>query len=180
MAICPVCNHENAFGALVCTKCYALLVNTSADTSTTTLDRDTLTALDQALPSPHRTARLPGSLAPGEVAFYISGVKDPLIFKIGRQAVLGRQAADSSSQPRIDLSPYEAFQKGVSRMHAIIRRDEKLGMVVEDLASSNGTWLNGTRLQPYIPRVLHSGDVLKLSQIEITVAFGENARLGGG
>jgi pSer/pThr/pTyr-binding forkhead associated (FHA) protein len=44
---------------------------------------------------------------------------------------------------------------------------------VEDLGSSNGSWLNSTRLQPYVPAPLKSGDRLRLSQIEIEVYFGK-------
>jgi pSer/pThr/pTyr-binding forkhead associated (FHA) protein len=94
----------------------------------------------------------------------------PLVIEIASQAVLGRYAAGSASQPRIDLAPYNAFGKGVSRMHAIIRRTER-GLVVEDLASSNGSWLNGVRLNPFSPRPLQSGDRLALSQLEIVVHF---------
>jgi pSer/pThr/pTyr-binding forkhead associated (FHA) protein len=37
----------------------------------------------------------------------------------------------------------------VSRRHAILRRDElTLDLVVEDLGSTNGTWVDGERLQP--------------------------------
>jgi pSer/pThr/pTyr-binding forkhead associated (FHA) protein len=55
-------------------------------------------------------------------------------------------------------------------MHAIIRRTEQ-GLVIEDLASSNGSWLNGVRLAPFSPRPLQSGDHLALSQLEIVVHF---------
>jgi pSer/pThr/pTyr-binding forkhead associated (FHA) protein len=63
-------------------------------------------------------------------------------------------------------------------MHVVIRRDEKLSLTVEDLASSNGSWLNGVRLQPYVPNILRSGDILRLGQIEIVFTAGESARLG--
>jgi hypothetical protein len=163
---------------LICTQCYALLAGTTTDATTTTLDRETLERMEAEAAATHRTGRLPSSLAPGEIGLYIRGNQNPLIVQLGQQAVLGRQASEASSQPRIDLTPYGAFDKGVSRMHAVIRRDEKLGLTVEDLASSNGTWLNGLRLQPYVPNALHTGDILKLSQIEIVFTAGESARLG--
>lgn len=143
-----------------------------------TLDRETLDRLETEISTTNGSTRLPHTLAEGEIGLYIVGSNRPLIFQLGQQVVLGRQPSEASSQPRIDLSPYDAFNKGVSRMHIVIRRDEKLGLTVEDLASSNGTWLNGVRLQPYVPTILRSGDILKLSQIEIVLTVGESARLG--
>ena len=51
-------------------------------------------------------------------------------------------------------------------MHAVIRRVES-GLTIQDLASSNGTWLNGTKLAPYIPVPIKSGDQLLLGKIAI-------------
>ena len=104
------------------------------------------------------------------VALYVGQSDRPLVVQVTSQAVLGRYAAGSATQPRIDLTPYNAFGKGVSRMHAIIRRTDN-GLLVEDLASSNGSWLNGVRLTPFAPRPLQSGDLLTLSQLEIVVRF---------
>src|SRR5205809_883272 len=70
----------------------------------------------------------------------------------------------------VDLEPYCGRERGVSRIHAVIRRAED-GFMVEDLMSSNGTWLNGTALRPFTPRRLKSGDRLRLGLLEITVYF---------
>jgi pSer/pThr/pTyr-binding forkhead associated (FHA) protein len=109
-------------------------------------------------------------MAVDAVALYVGQNDQPVVVQITSQAVLGRYAAGSSSQPRIDLAPYNAFGKGVSRMHAVIRRTDR-GLVIEDLASSNGSWLNGVRLPPFAPHLLQSGDRLALSQLEIVVRF---------
>lgn len=53
--------------------------------------------------------------------------------------------------------------KFVSRSHLVIRRDEG-GITAEDLDSSNGTYLNGKRIQK---ASLHSGDVLDILHIRI-------------
>ena len=90
--------------------------------------------------------------------------------QVAQQAILGRYTPSSATQPRIDLTPYGAYDKGISRMHAIIRRTDA-GLIIEDLASSNGSWLNSQRLRPYIPGPLRSGDHLRLGQIEIEIHF---------
>jgi pSer/pThr/pTyr-binding forkhead associated (FHA) protein len=113
-----------------------------------------------------------GLLGPDSVALYVGNTPDPLIVQIGTQVILGRLSPDATQPPRLDLMPYGAYEKGVSRTHAAIRRTDTGGFSVEDLGSNNGSALNGTRLVPYIASPLKSGDRLKLSQLEIEVYLG--------
>src|SRR5260221_4940918 len=115
-------------------------------------------------------ARQTGVLGPNMVALYVSDSQEPLLVEITNQAILGRYIPNSTTQPRIDLTPYDALNKGISRMHAVIRRSES-ELIVQDLSSSNGTWLNGYRLEPYTPVPLKSGDRLLLGHISIEVRF---------
>jgi len=55
----------------------------------------------------------------------------------------------------------------VSRHHARLRRSER-GWVLEDLGSTNGTYVNGSRLAA--PHLLRHGDVIDLSE-EINFSF---------
>lgn len=55
----------------------------------------------------------------------------------------------------------------VSRMHARITREGK-EYYLEDLNSTNGTFKNGLRLQPYEKRKLESGDELKCGRVTLT------------
>lgn len=52
----------------------------------------------------------------------------------------------------------------VSRIHARISRGEE-GTFLEDLNSTNGTFKNGIRLQPYEKRILEEGDEIKIGKI---------------
>ncbi|MCH5338372.1 MAG: FHA domain-containing protein [Acetatifactor sp.] len=54
----------------------------------------------------------------------------------------------------------------VSRMHARITREGK-EYYLEDLNSTNGTFKNGLRLQPYEKRKLESGDELKCGRVTL-------------
>ena len=54
----------------------------------------------------------------------------------------------------------------VSRMHARFSLDRDGKMTVRDLNSSNGTWLNGERLQPNESRTLQPGDHVRLGRME--------------
>lgn len=52
----------------------------------------------------------------------------------------------------------------VSRMHARISKEAE-GMFLEDLNSTNGTFKNGVRLEPYEKKRLEEGDEIKIGKI---------------
>jgi len=116
---------------------------------------------------------------------------DPLVPKTGQLAIrlkigdheremqamltkaihLGRLDPASDVFPEIDLTNDNGLEKGVSRRHArIIRRDSSV--VVEDLGSINGTFVNGKRLTPYIGETLNDGDQLQLGNLMIQIYMG--------
>ena len=91
-----------------------------------------------------------------------------------REIILGRFAPTDSAQPDVDLVPYDAERKGVSRRHVKIA-DIGGQIVVIDLDSMNGTWLNGERLKPLVEHPLREGDYLKLGDLETQVKFGTSS-----
>ena len=98
-------------------------------------------------PAARRTKHI-GLLGADAIALYINNAENPLVIDISQEAILGRFTPNSPSQPRVDLMPYGAYEKGVSRMHAVIKRSASGGLTIEDLLSNNGTYLNGVR-QPH-------------------------------
>jgi pSer/pThr/pTyr-binding forkhead associated (FHA) protein len=91
----------------------------------------------------------------------------------GQAVVLGRSHHSNSVQPHIDLTPYGGTEQGASRVHAAIRHDER-GWWIEDLNSSNGTWVNGRRIAPYDPYPLEGTVLISLSRVEIRVTLPGN------
>ena len=92
----------------------------------------------------------------------------PLTF--GDEFTVGRLSDDEQVMPDFDLTPYQALELGVSRLHAAIRRG-LTGVLIKDLSSRNGTFLNGRRLQANIDETLNDGDVVSLSKLKIQVMF---------
>jgi pSer/pThr/pTyr-binding forkhead associated (FHA) protein len=68
--------------------------------------------------------------------------------------------------PDIDLSPYNAYANGVSRLHAAIKLVNNQ-VVMIDLGSSNGTYINGTRLSPYVEMPVADGDIAYIGKLKI-------------
>ena len=97
---------------------------------------------------------------------------EPLIVELENELVIGRSDpnSDDTPPPDLDLSPYQAKEKGVSRRHAVIRRQSNAASVV-DLDSANKTYVNGERLIMHQPHTLHHGDELRLGLLVMNVYF---------
>lgn len=84
--------------------------------------------------------------------------------------VIGRRAPDSAVLPDVDLSPFNADHKGVSRMHAALRR-QGVTLVLTDMGSLNHTHINGQRIHANEVRVVKNGDELQFGQLRVNVYF---------
>lgn len=98
----------------------------------------------------------------------IKGTDQVIQHELGLDCVVGR--AHEDVVPDLDLAPYNAMERGVSRRHARLTR-QSLTVMVQDLGSVNGTFLNGTRLVPFQPRVLRHDDELVLGRLALRVSF---------
>lgn len=82
------------------------------------------------------------------------------------EVVVGRTDPMLPQPPDVDLQPYGGGSAGVSRHHArFLRRPE--GWFLEDLQSTNGTYLNEVRLLPRRPVRLNSGDLVRFGQLTL-------------
>lgn len=84
--------------------------------------------------------------------------------------ILGRNAENAPSR-FVDLSKFGALSAGVSRRHLYLVRHHNGQVLVGDLGSSNGTYLNEDRLLPEQLYPLDNGDVLRLGTLIIHVLF---------
>jgi pSer/pThr/pTyr-binding forkhead associated (FHA) protein len=83
--------------------------------------------------------------------------------------IIGRSDTKSTYTPDIDLTVYNALQKGLSRRHAALVSYQGLVHVL-DLSSVNGTFLNGQRLAPDVPYPVRVGDKLRLGNVNIQLS----------
>ena len=91
------------------------------------------------------------------------------------ECIIGRAVEDVV--PDIDLTPHNAVELGVSRRHIKLTR-QSATIMVQDLGSVNGTFLNGQRLLPYQPRVLRNEDELRLGHMTLRISFMRAPRPG--
>lgn len=83
---------------------------------------------------------------------------------------IGRVDHGNPSQPDVDLVPYGALENGVSRLHASLEmRNDTL--LICDLGSSNGTFVNNLRLPPHQPHLLRDGDEVRFGKLVAYLHF---------
>lgn len=170
MIICPNCNHENMAGAAFCTDCGAMLLD--SDTLTTQkIHKVDISQEAPPRPIPPAPAPVPARpTAPTDnwVTLHLldSGQMLPLADR--NEFTLGRVSEGQPVMPDIDLGPFRAYTHGVSRLHAIIRRGVD-NVLLSDLESANGTFINGQRLPANEERPLTHGDVVSLGGLKIQI-----------
>ena len=79
-----------------------------------------------------------------------------------------QQSMRALTNPHVDLERFFAHQRGVSRRHARIKLRE-VRMTVEDLGSTNGTYLNNVRLDPNVEYPLSEKDELRLGFLTLAI-----------
>jgi pSer/pThr/pTyr-binding forkhead associated (FHA) protein len=82
--------------------------------------------------------------------------------------VIGRHDDDNGYQPDVDLAPYHALGRGISRRHAALVRYRGQVHVI-DLGSMNGTYINGERMIAHNAYALYANDRLSIANLDILV-----------
>jgi hypothetical protein len=163
MQICPYCGHENAEGETYCKDCGQ---NISADRTISDVRRTRSIA---PITSP-TTGDMPRTdIRPEAGTFVIHIGNDLTTLPLFRPLTLGRGKTSLRMTDMFDLDPYDAYHKGVSRNHAEIRPDGEGGIVLVDLGSMNGTYLNKHRLEPNQPYPLFGGDSIQVGDLRMHV-----------
>ena len=91
-----------------------------------------------------------------------------LIFPPGKtELIVGREDPVSGIFPEVDLTDHGGDEGGVSRRHARIFL-QGAQILVEDLNSTNYTYINQQRLTPGQPHPLTDGDKVRFGRVKLT------------
>jgi len=110
------------------------------------------------------------NVPPDALGLFIVNSGDLVLIEKAQRVTLGRQMEDAGPSIAIDLTSYGGAQAGVSRRHAVILVYQDMHLL-QDLGSTNGTWLNAVCLPQNGSHVLRSGDMIQLGQIRIQAVF---------
>ena len=150
--LCPACGASNTAGSNFCEDCGASLKAAAAPAPLATASATPIPA-PVASAAPAGPARL---IMPNQVELPLTK----------EESLLGRSSPADNIYPEVDLTDLDP-ESYVSRRHGrILRQGGKY--LYEDIGSSNGSFINGTRLQSHIQTELHDGDTLRLGRTEMT------------
>jgi pSer/pThr/pTyr-binding forkhead associated (FHA) protein len=84
------------------------------------------------------------------------------------EVVIGREDPISEVFPDLDLTDFGGADGGVSRKHAVIHRSGGV-ITIEDMGSTNGTYVNKKKIQPHAPQAIKPGDEVRFGKLSLTV-----------
>jgi hypothetical protein len=152
-------------GAVFCAECGAQLIG--KDTLTTqNITTQQFERVSERIPKNDSYQPFDGGDAWASLHLLDTGQVLPLSMK--NEFTMGRVSEGQPIMPDIDLSPYQAYAAGVSRLHAVIKRDGNR-IIFIDLGSANGTYINGKRLTPNIEQALNHGDIIALGKLKLQI-----------
>lgn len=172
---CPKCNHQELPGALFCSECGAQLVE--ADTMTThqftRIQSDVLRGgmVEQSLPltrSSDTSERREVIPLEDTVEMTLVDFGKTISLSGRREYTLGRVVEGQPILPDVDFSEFDAYQQGVSRLHASLKINPNR-VVIMDLGSSNGTRVNGQKIVPHVDYPIKDGDLIALGKFKIHI-----------
>src|SRR5258708_37799915 len=118
MIICPYCAHTSMEGVLFCEECGEVLTGQNIKT-TATRTLQNVEISDLVGKNAWGTARIGREAS---VVIRIRDFTEPVTLGSEDDLMLGRADNTSGVIPALDLTPYGAQEKGVSRVDATIRR----------------------------------------------------------
>lgn len=169
MIICPNCKHKNMAGSMFCAECGSQLVGTN-ELVTQNISTDRLNTSTVRKPTGGLTKNFQTNEAWASLHLLDMGQVLPLSNR--SEFTMGRVSEGQPIMPDIDLSPYQAYAAGVSRLHAVIKRVSG-NVIFMDLGSANGTYVNGKRLSSNTEQRLNHGDIVALGKLKMQILVNE-------
>ena len=165
MIVCTNCQHPNMAGALFCSECGTPL---SAAGAPSVQEIETGRMEGLLGQKPVKFPKPPPVAINDWATLHLLDTGQMLPLTDRSEFTLGRISEGQPIMPDIDLSPYQAHARGVSRLHAVLKR-EASRVFLMDLGSSNGTYVNGKRLTPNVDHAVSNGDVVALGKLKIQI-----------
>ena len=166
MITCRVCNNQEYHGVFFCGECGSQLVLADDKNVNTFIYPSQARGLELDISN-----TIPKKLLENEtfILYYLEQ-KEVINIPDQNEFTIGRIVDGQVITPDVDLNPYKAFDKGVSRLHATIRiSSEKNKIHVIDLGSANGSSVNGYDIPANSEVPLNHGDVLTLGKFSMKV-----------
>ena len=168
MIKCPFCQATHVANTLFCSECGNYL-RQEEGRQTDPLDTADMGWVEVTIPEePDVSVPITADTSPMVIHLKIGSEKREIEASLAKVIHLGRVDPASNVFPEIFIGNEDDAAKSVSRRHARIMKQGGT-VVIEDLASVNGTFVNGKRLDPYLPEPLNSGDIVYLGKVLVEI-----------
>mgnify|MGYP002713025281 CR=1 FL=1 len=165
MIRCRDCGATQYEGTLYCSECGRNLIQDSKQ------ETDVLPFSEFAHrppPPPASELEISSTAEAKQVTFMIPSSRHRYTLPLTEQINIGRAFEDTKTN--LDLAEDNGIELGVSRSHALLQWSNK-GVVIMDLGSTNGTFLNNHHLPANKPYPLQSGDELRFGELLVHIFF---------
>jgi uncharacterized OB-fold protein len=162
-AACPACGEEIEPGDAFCSNCGAAIA--AAPPAPEPVEEAPPAPVEEAAPPPPP----PTPPAGPRLLVAASGAEIPL--PAAAEILIGREDPVSGIYPEVDLTPHGGEDGGVSRRHARLIV-EGGNYFVEDLDSTNFTFVNKQKIAPKTRTALKDGDELRCGRVALVLKTG--------
>ncbi len=160
---CPNCKHWNEAGSRFCEDCgFELVADGHSQPASAQVSVRPVDDVEIPAPAPQDLTPMAAPSAAPYNGPRLLLTSTGSIFRLGDVAIIGRE--DATLQ--IDLEGYPEG-KFVSHRHAQITKIKDV-YYVEDLGSSNHTWVNQIKLAQGQAEPLKEGDTVRFGKVELT------------
>jgi predicted component of type VI protein secretion system len=169
---CPSCGAENLPGSTFCSNCGINMADAIVEPpAAAPAEEPVETAVEppaavEAEEEPAVAEDIPAATGVRRFIIRDTGAEILLPATDG-EYIIGREDPISGVFPDVDLNPYQGEHYGVSRRHAKLIIDAGL-VFIEDLDSTNFTFVDRKKLQPRTPTALGNGDDVRLGKLVMT------------
>ncbi len=172
---CPACGAENLPDSRFCANCGIVMEPVveeelpEPEPEPEPEPAEEAETLVEETPEPVAEEAIPEAPAPiGRARFIVrdSGAEITLPTAEG-EYIIGREDPVSGVFPTVDMNPHDGENLGVSRRHAQLSVDAGL-YFIQDLDSTNYTFLDRKKLAPFTPAALSNGDEVRLGKLVMT------------
>jgi pSer/pThr/pTyr-binding forkhead associated (FHA) protein len=168
MILCPNCHNKELPGAYFCSECGTQLISLEfLNTRMINKPLEDHAGSDSGSNS-FPTRKVIQKQKDPNISLHLVESGKVIHLSDKKDFTLGRAVEGQSILPDVDLSPYEAFSQGVSRMHVSLRIMNG-DVYVMDLGSSNGTKINGQKIVSHVEYSIHHGDLITLGKLKVQV-----------
>ena len=116
------------------------------------------------------TTSLPGDGDLPETVYFVLPDGSEYAAHTGGEIVIGRQPREDDPPVTVDLESFDGHGLGVSRHHCMMKSFRGY-LILVDLDSINGTFINGKRAMPLKRYALSDGDTVTVGRLTLELRY---------